>query len=99
MKLPWVEEFVCGANRSFPFWCLMGQSYRNCAAVGLTNVTDDCRVCARMNQEAGGYELSFDIAVDPSTAPFRIYVDMRPLPLHVVPAVGMGFPYRGFHAG
>ena len=81
MKLPWVEEFVCGANSSFPFWCLMGQSYRNCAAVGLTNVTDDCRVRTRMNQEAGGYELSFDIAVDPSTAPFRIYVDMRPLPL------------------
>ena len=80
MKLPWVEEFTYGANRSFPFWCLLGQSYRNCAAVGLTNVTDDCRVRASMNREAGGYELSFDIAVAP-TAPFRINVDMRPLPL------------------
>ena len=54
MKLPWVEEFTYGANRSFPFWCLLGQSYRNCAAVGLTNVTDDCRVRASMNREAGG---------------------------------------------
>ncbi len=80
MELPWVIEFTCGANRSFPFWCLYNQSYRNCAAVGLTDCFDDCRVRAKMNQEAGGYELSFALSVAPETEAFRVWVDARPVP-------------------
>lgn len=81
LELPWTVEFTCGANRSFPFWALHGQDYRNCLAVGLTDCLDDCRVQAKMNQEAGGYELTFTLAIDPATEPFQLWLDecRRPL--------------------
>ncbi|MBO7741147.1 MAG: alpha-galactosidase [Victivallales bacterium] len=72
-RLPWREEFTCGANRNFPVWVQLDHESRACGAVGITNCIDDCLVQAAMNQETGMCEITFTAAVTKWSRPFALW--------------------------
>ena len=80
-RLPWAEQFACGANNSYPMFVFLDSRYSAAYAVGLTNVIDDCHCSAKMNQALCCYEVVYHIAITAETEPFEIFFDDSHLPL------------------
>ncbi|NMA42820.1 MAG: alpha-galactosidase [Oligosphaeraceae bacterium] len=78
-KLHWRIECNSAAQRYFPFLSFFNLEQENRCSVAVSNLYDDCRIRAFMNQERGTYDLCISICVTPQSGSFELLVDRRKL--------------------
>ncbi len=79
-KIFWNIETTSAAQRNFPFLTFFNIGQRNRACISLSNLVDDCRIVARMNQERCTYDLTISVAVCEESEEFCLILDRRDLP-------------------
>lgn len=79
-KINWTIEANSAAQRNFPYLAFFNTAQQNRASIALTNLHDDCRITARMNQEDCTYDLTLEICTSQETEPFELIVDQRNQP-------------------
>ena len=79
-KIPWVIESRSAGQRDFPFLSFFNSRQINVFSCGVTNLTDDCRIVAEMNQERCTYDICCELALSEDTRDFRLVLDRRSLP-------------------
>ena len=62
-KIVWVIESKSAGQRAFPFLSFFNGTGVNRLSCGTTNLADDCKISARMNQEMCVYNVTFEICV------------------------------------
>ncbi len=79
-KIFWTIEANSAAQRNFPFLTFFNLAQQNRVSIAVTNLYDDCRICARMNQELCTYEVSISVCISAETTPFELILDYRDRP-------------------
>ncbi len=79
-KIFWTIETISAAQRNFPFLSFFNIAQQNRASVAVSNLVDDCRILARMNQELCTYDLTISVSLCEETEEFCLIVDCRDLP-------------------
>ncbi|MFA6929071.1 MAG: glycoside hydrolase family 36 protein [Lentisphaeria bacterium] len=79
-KIFWTIEATSAAQRNFPFLVFFNTAQQNRASIAVTNVYDDCRILARMNQELCTYDLTITLCISKETEDFDLILDRRDLP-------------------
>lgn len=80
MQLDWNISFVTGAQYNSPVFALVGRDCRCRAAVTLSDLMDDARFEAQLDQEHEVYFLRITVAAAPGT-PLELRIDRRGLEL------------------
>jgi len=80
MKLDWRITFVTGAQYNSPVFALVGRDCRCRAAVTLSNLVDDTRFEAALDQEHEVYQIRITTAAAPGEA-LKLRIDRRNLEL------------------
>lgn len=78
-KLDWVVESVCAGQRSFPFMVFLDSDQCSRFAFGSTDLIDDTRITAKMNQERCAYDVAVTVALTPESRNFALILDDRPV--------------------
>ena len=76
-RLMWNTFFDCGIHLNFPYIAFFNRSGVLRAGIGLSDLIDDCRFHAQVNQEKCTYDLTITLAVSPETEPFVLFADLR----------------------
>ena len=76
-KIIWVIESQSAGQRAFPFLSFFNGKGVNRLSCGTTNLADDCKISARMNQEMCVYNVTFEICVSDKTSPFNLILDSK----------------------
>ena len=79
-KLHWQIECPYAGQRQFPYLCFLNSRQTNRCSIGLTNLTDDGRFYAKMNQEKCTYDLTITVALHPETEDFELILNERAIP-------------------
>lgn len=79
-KIPWVIESRSAGQRDFPFLSFFNSRNINVFSCGITNLTDDCRITAKMNQECCTYDIVCEVALPDAAEEFALVIDRRPVP-------------------
>ena len=79
-KLFWRIESNSAAQRYFPFLSFFNLKQENRCSLALSNLHDDCRILAMMNQEAGCYEVCVSLRLTPQSGSFELIIDRREMP-------------------
>ena len=80
MQLEWNISFVTGAQYQFPVFALVGRDCRCRAAVTLSDLMDDARFEAKLDQEHECYQIRITVAAAPGEA-LTLRIDRRTLEL------------------
>ena len=78
-KLPWTVESRSAGQRAFPFLAFFNSAQVNRLSAGLTNLADDTKILAQMNQESCAYDITFEVALGKDSGDFELILDQRPL--------------------
>ena len=76
-KIHWVITAESAAQRSFPFISFFNAGQLNRLSVGTTDLIDDTRITAKMNQEKCTYDLTVEIALSALSEDFELIIDQR----------------------
>ena len=77
-KIVWVIESKSAGQRAFPFIAFFNSRQINRLSAGLTNLTDDARILAKMNQEKCTYDITIEVALGKDSQDFELIIDQRP---------------------
>lgn len=77
-KIVWVIESKSAGQRAFPFIAFFNSRQINRLSAGLTNLTDDARILAKMNQEKCTYDITIEVALGKDSQDFELVIDQRP---------------------
>lgn len=77
-KIVWVIESKSAGQRAFPFIAFFNSRQLNRLSAGLTNLTDDARILAKMNQEKCTYDITIEVALGKDSQDFELIIDQRP---------------------
>ncbi len=77
-KIAWVIESKSAGQRDFPFIAFFNSRQINRLSAGLTNLTDDARILAKMNQEKCTYDITIEVALGKDSQDFELVIDQRP---------------------
>ena len=77
-KIVWVIESKSAGQRAFPFIAFFNSRQINRLSAGLTNLTDDARFLAKMNQEKCTYDITIEVALGSGSKDFELVIDQRP---------------------
>ena len=77
-KIVWVIESKSAGQRAFPYIAFFNSKQINRFSAGLTNLVDDTRILAKMNQEQCTYDVTFEVALGPDSRDFELILDQRP---------------------
>lgn len=77
-KIVWVIESKSAGQRAFPFIAFFNSRQINRLSAGLTNLTDDARILAKMNQEKCTYDITIEVALGSGSKDFELIIDQRP---------------------
>ena len=77
-KIVWVIESKSAGQRAFPFIAFFNSRQINRLSAGLTNLTDDARILAKMNQEKCTYDITIEVALGKNSHDFELVIDQRP---------------------
>ncbi len=77
MKIVWVIESLSAGQRAFPFISFFNSKQMNRFSAGLTNLTNDVRIRAKMNQTTCNYDFTFDVVLNENTKDFELVLDSR----------------------
>ena len=69
-KLHWTIESNSAGQRLFPYLAFLNSRQTNRFSIGLTDLTDDVRIFAKMNQEKSTYELTITVTLHPDSRDF-----------------------------
>ena len=76
-KIVWVIESKSAGQRAFPYIAFFNSKQINRFSAGLTNLIDDTRILAKMNQEKCTYDITFEVALGPDSRDFELVLDRR----------------------
>ena len=79
-KLHWQIECDYAGQRHFPYLCFLNSRQMNRCSIGLTDLIDDGRFYAKMNQEKCTYDLAITVTLHPETEDFELILDERAIP-------------------
>ena len=79
-KIVWTIEANSAAQRNFPYLAFFNSKQENRASVSLTDLRDDAKILAKMNQETCCYDITISVALSAETRDFELVVDRRNLP-------------------
>ena len=79
-KLHWTIESSSAGQRLFPYLAFLNSRQTNRFSIGLTDLTDDVRIFAKMNQEKCTYDLTITVTLHPDSRDFELVLDERPIP-------------------
>jgi len=79
-KIHWTIETNSAGQRHFPWITFFNTCGVNRFSLGLTDLTDDCRITAKMNQERCVYEITVAVALHRESRDFELVLDERPVP-------------------
>lgn len=77
-KIVWVIESKSAGQRAFPFIAFFNSRQINRLSAGLTNLTDDARILAKMNQEKCTYDITIEVTLGKDSQDFELVIDQRP---------------------
>lgn len=77
-KIVWVIESKSAGQRAFPFIAFFNSRQINRLSAGLTNLTDDAGILAKMNQEKCTYDITIEVALGSGSKDFELVIDQRP---------------------
>lgn len=77
-KIVWVIESKSAGQRAFPFIAFFNSRQINRLSASLTNLTDDARILAKMNQEKCTYDITIEVALGKDSQDFELVIDQRP---------------------
>lgn len=77
MHLDWNIDFVCGGQFNFPGLFLLDRACRCLYGITLTNIWDDARFSAVLDQENERYKVSVTVAVPAAAKEFALRIDRR----------------------
>ena len=77
-KIVWVIESKSAGQRAFPFIAFFNSRQINRLSAGLTNLTDDARILAKMNQKKCTYDITIEVALGKDSQDFELVIDQRP---------------------
>ena len=77
MRLDWNIDFVCGGQYNYPAFVLFNRACRCQWAVMLSNIRDDARFSARLDQENEGYKITITIASSADAGDLVLRIDSR----------------------
>ncbi len=76
-KIVWVIESKSAGQRAFPFISFFNSKQMNRFSTGLTNLTNDVRLFAKMNQETCNYDITYDVVLGEGSKDFELVLDSR----------------------
>ena len=79
-KIHWTIESKSAGQRNFPFLAFLNSRQDNRFSFGLTDIIDDARFYAKMNQEKCTYDVTIFLTLHPESADFELILDERPIP-------------------
>ena len=77
LRLDWNIGFVCGGQFNFPGLMFLDRACRCLWGITLTNIWDDARFAAALDQENEGYKITITVAVSAETGDFKLRIDHR----------------------
>ncbi len=78
-KIDWRIESKSAGQRGFPYLTFFNTKQLNRFSVGTTNLIDDTKITAKMNQADCCYELAVEVALGKESREFELIIDQRPL--------------------
>lgn len=79
-KLNWTIQSCSAGQRHFPYLAFLNSRQVNRFSLGLTDLTDDIQIFAKLNQEKCTYDLTVTVALHPESRDFELVLDERPIP-------------------
>ena len=79
-RLSWVIDVQSAGPRHFPYLAFLNSRQVNRFSIGLTDLVDDVRIFAKMNQEKCTYDLTITVTLHPETVDFELILDERAIP-------------------
>ena len=76
-RMPWREEYPCGAQKNYPFYAVLNREGKVRAALESTNIIDDSKIVFTINQERCTAQMSLLVTLAAETQPFFIMLDRR----------------------
>ena len=77
-RLLWNIESCSAGQKDFPFLSFFNTENLNRFSVATTDLTDDTKITARMNQEKQQYDITISVAIRKDSSSFELILDQRP---------------------